>query len=429
FFPSRGSDLHLLASLNLDGFHPLGMKPSGSKYTSTGMFMALLSLPEDIRFKIESLFLATIICGPEAPSNEQLNFVLSPLMDEAIKLWIGVHYSTTALRSTGRIVRLAVPCLLCDLVAALPAAGFGHFSSNAHPCAFCKIDGPRMKEGAMDGALRTRDEVQRLGRAWKDLRSRAARLSHFQRYGVRYTELSRLSYFNVVRCKVLDLMHTMQGVWERHIADLLGLEPSQPDATAEEMDVRNSTTTADLFDAEMTLFKPPQARPAPRQPLKTPAHFLGGETCRLLWDINKSMTLPSWTRPLPANVGTKEHRKLSAGQWATLGSIHLPVTLVPLWQSKGGVFLDHLEAYMLLVYAVHIATAKTVSQNSIHLYEDLIRQYIDRICDLFPHANITPKQHGMTHLGPILEDFGPGQNLTVAPLERLIGDIQEITSN
>jgi hypothetical protein len=48
---------------------------------------------------------------------------------------------------------------------------------------------------------------------WKELTSDDERKAFFDKYGVRWTEFARLTYFDIVRCSVIDPMHNLlQGI-------------------------------------------------------------------------------------------------------------------------------------------------------------------------------------------------------------------------
>ena len=254
FLPSLPPELNLLLSVNVDGFHPLGLKPAGAHYTSTGIYLALLSLPANLRYRKENMFFFTLIPGPEAPHGEQLNSILSPLVDELEALWSGVHYSCTARKPGGRLVRAAMGCIVCDLVAALQVAGLAHHSSDILPCAFCHIRGAEMKQSSARARapLRSRAQLEQLGQEWLELNSTSKRQKHFKQHGVRFTVFSRLPYFDITRSKVIDAMHAffLNGV-SRHINSLLGMDSRVPETS--EVSSPQLLHEADLFDAEIIL--------------------------------------------------------------------------------------------------------------------------------------------------------------------------------
>lgn len=44
---------------------------------------------------------------------------------------------------------------------------------------------------------------------WRALETDAERKAHFAQYGIKWTELARLPYFNIVRQSIVDPMHNL----------------------------------------------------------------------------------------------------------------------------------------------------------------------------------------------------------------------------
>ena len=62
-----------------------------------------------------------------------------------------------------------------------------------------------------------------------------ARASQFEKYGIRWSELLRLPYFDIVRCVVVDAMHNLfLGLIKEHLTGILGisLQSRKPEAPA-----------------------------------------------------------------------------------------------------------------------------------------------------------------------------------------------------
>jgi len=250
FFPSSHPDIHLLLSLNVDSFHPLGMKPAGVHYSATGVYMALLSLPTNIRYQRENMFFYTLIPGPVAPHGEQYNPILEPLVEELETLWNGVYYSQTATFPMGRTLRAALGCLVCDLTAGLQVAGLAHHSADVMPCPFCGIRGAEMKHANYSAPPRSRTQLENLAKEWLHL-DLEGRQEYFRRHGVRYSVLLRLPYFDIILSKAIDSMHAdLLGKASRHVEKLFGMDSEAPDATEV---LPPDYSEGDLFDAEVAL--------------------------------------------------------------------------------------------------------------------------------------------------------------------------------
>ncbi|EJD32660.1 hypothetical protein AURDEDRAFT_45361, partial [Auricularia subglabra TFB-10046 SS5] len=55
-----------------------------------------LNLPLHLRYREENLYLAGIVPGPNAPSLDQLNHLLVPLVDDFCTAWEGLMFKSTA---------------------------------------------------------------------------------------------------------------------------------------------------------------------------------------------------------------------------------------------------------------------------------------------------------------------------------------------
>lgn len=157
--------------------------------------------------------------------------------------------------------------------------------------------------------------------------------------------------------------------------------------------------------------------------------FLGFQTCRMLWDDMSTTVLPSWVARVPRHVGNGKHKKLSAAQWKALVTIHLPITLIPLWTTRSGIFEAMLENFLDLVRSIRLATSHKVTDKSIAAYEEVYEKYLKNMCLLFPQATITPIQHAGKHFGLFLHNFGPSCEYNCFAFERLNHFCQQVKTN
>ena len=229
FIPSMGSEGRYIFGLSVDAFNPFLNKQAGKKASSTAIYMVCFNLPPSSRYKVENMYLAGIIPGPREPSLTQINHLLRPLIDELLEFWDpGVWYAHTPLYRCGRLVRAALVPLICDLKAARQVMGHGSHSAKKF-CSICGQTWERCDE--LDGALRTpvTGEEYRLRAArWKKATSQSEKDKLFKKYGVRWSVLLNLPYWDPPRFTVIDSMHTiLLGHLHRHCSIIWGMNPTR----------------------------------------------------------------------------------------------------------------------------------------------------------------------------------------------------------
>jgi len=96
FICQDGSKGRYVFSFYMDGFNPFQLKQVGKKASVVGMYMICLNLPPEEWYKLENMFLVGIIPGPHEPKKEEINHLLSPLVNDLINSYHhGVWYSHT----------------------------------------------------------------------------------------------------------------------------------------------------------------------------------------------------------------------------------------------------------------------------------------------------------------------------------------------
>jgi len=239
FFRENGNDLRLVFSLAVDGFNPFGMKIAKGPSSVTGIYMACLNLPPDIRYNADKMYLVGIIPGPKKPSLEQINNFLRILVDELLEFWEpGVFFSRTARHRLGRVVSLAVIPLVCDVLGARQVGGFLSHAATLF-CSFCLLPADMIENlDVSSWPTRTSQEHRAHANQWRLAKTSDKREHIAKTHGVRFSELLRLPYWDAIWFTILDSMHAhFLHALPQHIRYIWGISP-----TASAGDGNNSPT-------------------------------------------------------------------------------------------------------------------------------------------------------------------------------------------
>ncbi|KAI0716956.1 hypothetical protein C8Q76DRAFT_616501, partial [Earliella scabrosa] len=151
---------------------------------------------------------------------------------------------------------------------------------------------------------------------------------------------------------------------------------------------------------------------------------------RVREDIART-SMPTAVGRAPVDLGNAGAGTLTADQWRTVCTIHLPITLIRLWANlppddRRRKLLDN---FIHMVIAVRYGTARRVSRARINMYTYHIFRYVQGLRELFPEQDLVPNQHLALHLGEILARFGPTQAYWAFPFERYIRLLRQANIN
>ena len=238
----KRGELRLAWSLSVDWFNPHMNKIAG-KHVSTGSIaMACLNLPPSLRYKPEFMYLNAVM--PTEPTLDQVNHYLEPIITQVSNSYQkGVRFSRTHKHPEGRQTRSAIAVFVNDLPGGKKVAQMAGHTSKSHFCSLCTLHKDKINE--IDPALWVPRDVATLrwaAESWKNATSKAERDGIFTKYGVRWSELWRLSYYNPVKMLVMDGMHNLfEGLVQFHCRYVVGIDGSEAEneeiiATPQEID-------------------------------------------------------------------------------------------------------------------------------------------------------------------------------------------------
>ena len=216
---------HYAFSLNVDFFALEGMRVHGSTASAGIISLAPLNLPLDLCHKPENMYLS-IIHGPKEPHLTEVNHYIRPLMDDMVDLWNkGVLFSNTALHPLGWMTNSAIVAAIMDLPAARKMSGLAGPTSHFY-CSVCQcfhqftLARTDFKKWVKWDCSLMRVQAE----AWKNATMVAEQDKIFVQYGIQWSELWRLPYWNPSHQLVLDSMHCiLEGLVHSHFREVLGL--------------------------------------------------------------------------------------------------------------------------------------------------------------------------------------------------------------
>ena len=290
-----------LVTLNLDWFQPY----SHIEYSVGVIYLAIQNLPRSERYKEENIMLVGLIPGPSEPKLT-VNSYLSPLVEELQLAWFnGIKVKTCdGLEVT---FRLALSCVACDIPASRKVCGFlGHNATLG--CNKCYKEFSSTSFGTTDYSGFNRDTwVLRTGQLHrqncrelsKEVTKTGLKKSQ-STYGVRYSALLSLPYFDAVRYTVVDVIHNL----------FLGIGKH-------------------MFKVWISL------------------DILTKDNLTIIEDSVKVFTVPNYVGRLPINISSN-YGGYTASQWQSWITLYSPVVLKDLLPS------DHYRCWLLFVKACSI---------------------------------------------------------------------------
>ncbi|KIM66101.1 hypothetical protein SCLCIDRAFT_14748 [Scleroderma citrinum Foug A] len=126
------------------------------------------NLPVHLCYHVENVYIAGIIPGQREPSSYHLNHVLRPLVDDLLQAWSPRFQLThSAIHPFGCLVLCTLIPLVCDLLAAWKSAGFAGLGQHLT-----------------------------IAKSWRDMQTETIRVQIYQKFGIRWSELLCLLYWD-----------------------------------------------------------------------------------------------------------------------------------------------------------------------------------------------------------------------------------------
>ena len=325
------------------------------------------------------MILVGIIPGPHEPSLH-INSYLEPLVEELVALWKGVTMTTL---EGDHVVRAALLCNSSDIPATRKVGGFvGHAALKG--CSRCLKEFPTSSIGEKadysgfnraSWPTRSMEQHKTQGMEWKLAKTLTSRTKIEREFGVRYTELLRLSYFDSARFSVVDPMHNV----------LLG--------------------TAKLVTS---LLK--------EKSILSAANFstIQSEVDRFI---------------VPPDIGRIPHKiasgfsSFTADQWKNWVQVYSLIVLKDLLSEP------QYQCWYTFVKACLILCSRAISIDKVNEMDSLFLRFCQMFEQLFGTYSCTPNLHLHCHLKECVLDYGPGSAFWLFACERLKGILGSVSTN
>lgn len=471
---------NLTFGLFVDGINPYGNKASGKKASITFLVLVCLTLPWQVRHLPKNLFLVGIAPGPREPKVDQINSILESMVEQFKELWEpGIWLTRTAAHPEGRRICAGLLAVFADLPALRRTLGFSSISHTLL-CSFCYVK--RRDIDNIDAASwprRTAAEHALWSEKDKAAQTEKEREFILKNYGLRYSVLSELPYWNAIEGQTVDSMHNLllgflawhcRQAWA--MQDIRDTEDEPGDIPMREVLEVNADGARMLETALHPSLRPSQVHSVDQEDqgeeqqvswLELPfgsessennedftsAQVLVEEdegwdgtwtkppTEKIIFDremlahINSILPrihIPTWIKQPIRVLGQASNGKLKADEWRTLFTVQLVLILVPAW-SLGPEEQSLLQNFGHLVALVNLALKRSMTSERIDAYEKHLSTYLEGTKELFEHLSLRPNHHMAFHLGECLRRFGPVRAWWCFVFERLMGRILKGSHN
>ena len=375
--PFLSSPRNYLFMLNFDFFQPIKHR---NDYSVGVLYLANLNLPRSIRFKWENIIVVGIIPGLDKEPGS-LNEFLAPLVKEMNVLWNSVYLKSSICCLPLRF-RAAIACISCDVPAARKLCGFKSHNSH-YGCSKCFKFFPGNVKDSFDFSGFKREEWPK-----RDMRSHKRRARELLRaktkaehdrlskeYGLYYSVLLELSYFDSVIFTIIDPMHnlflgTAKSMFKLWMAEGL----------LEKGDIKKVEERIREFDIGTGLG---------RLPHKISANY-------------GCYTASQWKN------------------WTLIYSLYVLDGLLP---------KEHLQCWQAFVLACKFLSRPVITLVELQKADLMLLQFCQKFERLYGKSKVKPNMHLHGHLKECVLDYGPVYDFWCFSFERFNGILSSFKTN
>ena len=348
---------NLLMMLNVDWFRVY----KHTSYSVGVMYLVIQNLPRKLRFKPENILIVGTIPGPHEPKLN-INTYLKPMVDELLDLWNGIQLECSTSTLGIRTVRVALALISSDIPATRKICGFYGFNA-LYGCSKCMKQFPKSSfasppnfSGFDRDTWLVRDLKLHHTKALeaKHARTNAAREKIQSEMGIRYSELLRLPYLDIIRCHLVHVMHNLFLGTAKNVFSLWKTHKILPESS--------SAIIQQKMDAMIT---------------------------------------SSHVGQLPGKIATASgFSGFTAEQWMIWTIVYSPFALHEVLPP------EHYEMWSLFSKSCSLLCRPFIHKTELVTADELMIEFCNRFETIFGEACVTPNVHLHGHLQKCIEDVG-----------------------
>ena len=363
--------------LNLDWFQPF--EHTTDSYGA--IYLTVMNLPRKERFKKENVILVGVLPAMEHEPS-QVNSFLHPLVQELKDLQTGVRLFTASSPRYKLTFHARLLCAACDIPAGRKLCGFkGHAAKLG--CSRCLKVFPG-EIGSKDYSgfdrdnwpKRNQESHREKAKSIKEATSKSQRNSLETSYGIKYSILLELDYFDPVRFNIIDPMHNL----------FLG--------TAKTMMKDIWLSTGIITHKQLDSI---QLR------------------------VNKVIVPPNVGR-IPSKIASS-FAEFTAEQWKNWTIIYSLFALRDILPQA------HYRCWESFVLACRLLCSTCISLEDIQKADLLLLKFCRKVEELYGQNAIKPNMHLHCHLQECVKDFGPIYGFWLFSYERYNGLLGNFPTN
>ncbi|KIK94721.1 hypothetical protein PAXRUDRAFT_142245 [Paxillus rubicundulus Ve08.2h10] len=163
-------------------------------------------------YHAENLLVVFMTPGPQEPTGSQLQNYLKFIVDDLLKLYQEGIVCHTPGHLEGHQVHVVLLGVICDHLAMCKMCGFADHGHNEALCSKCKVmEQDLFSDESLCNEIEEQNGAEHRQQCFeeKELQSNNDRKAYFEHYGVQWTELAWLPYFDLVWHTIIDPMHNL----------------------------------------------------------------------------------------------------------------------------------------------------------------------------------------------------------------------------